>query len=199
MKSFALLLVLAAAAQAGPRVGGTYSIVTDTLDSGGRSAAGGVYTMSATSLGGVVGISQVPAAQEIMNHGYIGQLAVQSSPPPTGYAQWAATNIPAGKDATFAGDWNGDGILNGASYLFGATRITTAGKGRLTAPPAIPADVDVYLDRSTTMSTSTWTAVGSWVNAAAPVFASGVTLVGGEVRDTFASRRAYYRYRIVKR
>ena len=115
------------------------------------------------------------------------------------FATWAAANIPAGQDATFNGDGNRDGILNGVAYVFGTTRLNPTGKGKVLAPLTIPADVDVYLDRSPTLAAATWTPVASWVNAAAPVFASGVTLVSGEIRDTIAVPKAFYRYRVVKR
>ena len=125
---------------------------------------------------------------------------VSAFPLLTGYATWAATNIPGGQDATFPGDWNKDGIPNGVQYVFGTTRLNPTGRGSVFAPPAIPADVDVYLDRSTNLTASPgWAPVASWVNAAAPVFASGVTLVTGEIRDTIAAPRAFYRYRVVKR
>ncbi len=117
----------------------------------------------------------------------------------SGYAAWASANIPAGKDSTFGGDWNVDGIMNGASYVFRTTKVITPGKGRITAPASIPTDVNVYLDRSVSMSTGAWTPVASWVNGAAPVLVSGVTIVSGEVRDTFAVRKVFYRYRVVKR
>ena len=60
--------------------------------------------------------------------------------------------------------------------------------------------MNVYLDRSTNLTASPgWAPVASWVNGAAPVFASGVTLVTGEIRDTLAVPRLFYRYRVVKR
>ncbi len=120
--------------------------------------------------------------------------------PLTSYVAWASFNIPAGQDATFDGDWNHDGILNGVEYVFGTTRFNPTGKAKVPAPPAIPADVDVFLDRSLNLTASPgWAPVASWVNSAAPVFASGVSLAGGEVVDTFAGPIAYYRYRVVLR
>ena len=89
--------------------------------------------------------------------------------------------------------------MNGVDYVFGTTKITTTSQGRITVPPSIPSDVDVYLDRSTTLSTGGWTPVVSWVNGTAPTFASGLSLLVGEVIDTFAGPKSFYRYRIVKR
>ncbi|MBC7980420.1 MAG: FG-GAP repeat protein, partial [Armatimonadetes bacterium] len=116
-------------------------------------------------------------------------------PAATSFVSWAANNIPVGQNAAFDADWNRDGIPNGVAYLFGTTRFNTTGRGRFPAPPAIPADVDLHLERSTTL-VSGWSPVASWVNSAAPTFASGVSIVNGEVRDTFAGPSAYYRYRV---
>lgn len=89
--------------------------------------------------------------------------------PPRLYEIWAAANIPAGRDATFTGDWNGDGIINGVAYVFGNTPVTTSGKGRITAPASIPADVDLYLDF--TGNLATWErGIVRWVNGAPPEF-----------------------------
>jgi hypothetical protein len=118
----------------------------------------------------------------------------------TGYTLWAAANIPAGQDPTFNGDANGDGLPNGVVYVFGSTRLNATVRGRVPVPPSIPADVDVFLDRSLTLAAAPgWAAVAGWVNGADPVFASGVSIVGGEVRDTVAGPSAFYRYRVVKR
>lgn len=60
--------------------------------------------------------------------------------------------------------------------------------------------MNIYLERNADLTaTPGWAAIGSWVNGASPVFVSGVTLAGGEVRETFTGPRAYYRYRAVKR
>ena len=76
---------------------------------------------------------------------------------------------------------------------------TSSARGVFPAPPAIPADVDLYLERSTTLAAAGWTPIVSWVNAAAPTFASDVSLISGEVRDTTTAPRALYRYRVVLR
>jgi hypothetical protein len=117
----------------------------------------------------------------------------------TGFALWAHNNIPAGQDASFAGDWNSDGITNGVDYVFGNARISLTGLGKILAPPGIPSDMDVHLERNPTLALADWTPVASWVNGAAPTFAPGVSLVSGEVRDSFIGPRAFYRYRIVLR
>jgi|GEM_PF-1608321 len=114
---------------------------------------------------------------------------------PTGYAYWASINIPSGQDATFTGDWNGDGFSNGLTYIFGTAITSFTSPGGITAPPSTPADVDLYLERSTTLAAGRWTPIASWVKGDAPTFASGVTLLSGTVRDTFSGPRAYYRYR----
>ena len=128
-------------------------------------------------------------------------ITVTRAPEGAGFADWASTNIPVGQDATFAGDGNADGVLNGVAYVFGNTPLNSTGKGKVPVPPSVPADVDVYLDRSTALAASGWFAVASWVNGIAPVFAGGVSIVGGEVRDTFVppGGKAFYRYRVVKR
>ena len=117
----------------------------------------------------------------------------------TGFALWAFTNIPSGQNTTFTSDANGDGLSNGLTYIFGTAPIRFTSPGRIPAPATIPADVDVYCERTTTFAANGWTPVASWVNGAAPVLASGVTLVSGEVRDSFPGPRASYRYRALQR
>ena len=98
-------------AHAGSRSGGTgataVSIPADTISSGGgRSIAGsGASAVTVTaSMGGVIGtVTAAPATT--VQQGYIPQIL-----PPRLYEIWAAANIPAGRDATFTGDWNGDGL-----------------------------------------------------------------------------------------
>ncbi len=197
------LLLALRPAQAGSRSGGTITIPADTLSSGGgTSTAGsgaGAITVTA-SMGGVIGTVTAASPATSNKQGFIPQILPAPVPPLTGYDLWASTNIPAGRDATFTGDWNGDGIMNGVAYVFGNTGITPTGRGRIAAPPSIPADVNVYLDRNTALSAAPgWAAITSWVNGAAPVFVSGVTLAGGEVYDTFTGPRAYYRYRVTRR
>lgn len=75
MKSRALILLglLTAAAHAGPRTGGIYSVATDIADNGGQPVSSAVYTMDG-SIGTVAGISSVDSPAEIAKAGYIGQL-----------------------------------------------------------------------------------------------------------------------------
>ena len=67
------LLLTAAVAHAGPRTSTSYSILTDTTDSGGRRTTSAAYTHDG-SLGGVSGISTVTVPAETVKSGYIGQL-----------------------------------------------------------------------------------------------------------------------------
>ena len=188
------------AAQAGERNGGgpgatAVKIPADTLSSGGgiSSVGSGASAIRITaSIGGVIGtVTKVSPAVTNMQ-GYIPQIL-------TGFSMWASQNIPAGRDATFAGDWNGDGIPNGIAYVFGNTPVSPTGRGKIPVPPSIPADVDVYLDRS--LDLVGWlTGRVSWVNGGAPTFASiYFSIVGGEVVDTNTSYKAFYRYRVVQR
>jgi hypothetical protein len=120
-----------------------------------------------------------------------------------GYALWAGANIPAGADTSFEGDWDRDGIPNGIAYVFGGTRITAlsaaSGVGRIAAPPSIPADVDLYLERSSDLDS--WQDIVSWVNLAAPAFADpgSTSIVNAEVIDQGNVGRFFYRYRVVRR
>ena len=116
-----------------------------------------------------------------------------------GYAQFANSSVTPGLNTAFSSVANPSRLPNGVVYALGTTPMNPTGKGKFLAPPTIPADVDVYLDRSPTLAAATWTPIASWVNGAAPVFASGVTLVSGEIRDTFAGPKAFYRYRVVQR
>ena len=115
------------------------------------------------------------------------------------YAAWAAANIPSGQNAAFNADWNRDGTPNGVQYVLGSTPFGITGRGKVPAPTTIPTDVNVFLDRSLTLAATSWSPAVSWVNGAAPAFASGVSIVGAEIRDTIAGPRAYYRYRVVQR
>ena len=189
-------------AHAGSRSGGTgataVSIPADTISSGGgRSIAGsGASAVTVTaSMGGVIGtVTAAPATT--VQQGYIPQIL-----PPRLYEIWAAANIPAGRDATFTGDWNGDGISNGIAYVFGNTPVSPTGKGKLPAPPAIPADVNVFLDRTADLNTWALNRV-RWENGAAAAFINGNwTIDAGEVIDAsnVAGGKAFYRYRVVRR
>jgi hypothetical protein len=127
--------------------------------------------------------------------------------PLSGFALWTAQNIPVGRDASFLGDWNADGVSNGISYVFGNTRIiplggNAAGTGRVPAPGAIPPDVDVYLELSAgTQALNAWVPLVSWVGGAPPVFHfPGYTFItNGEVVDTSNAIPFFYRYRIEQR
>lgn len=67
--SFGLLIP----AQAEPRASTSYTVPTDTNDSGGRRATSTSYTHQG-SVGGIVGISSVSAPSETAKHGYLGQV-----------------------------------------------------------------------------------------------------------------------------
>ncbi len=71
MKTIAFLLILAAAAQAGPRTSASYTIATDTADTGGQRTASASYTNDAAA-GRIAGLSTV--ATDTMKSGYVGQL-----------------------------------------------------------------------------------------------------------------------------
>lgn len=190
-------------AHAGSRGGGSgaaaVNIPADTISSGGGQSAGGSGANAVTvtaSMGGIIGTVTAASPATTNKQGFIPQITG-----PTGFALWASLNIPAGRDATFDGDWNGDGIPNGVAYVFGNIPVSMTGRGRIPVPPSIPADVDVYLDR--TIDLGTWAlARVSWVNGAPPVFAGGnISIVGSEVVDALnpPGGKAFYRYRVVKR
>lgn len=190
------------AAHAGSRSGGTgtatFTIPADTVSTGGGSSTGGSGANAVTvtaSMGGIIG-TVIAASPAVTNRqGYIPQTTGLS-----GFDLWASQNIPAGRDATFTGDWNGDGIPNGAAYVFGNTRVSPTGKGRIPVPPSIPGDVEVYLDWSDALGV--WESIASWTSGLPPVFSAGdVSIIGSEVVDTFSPEdgSAFYRYRVVRR
>ena len=190
------------AAEAGSRSGGSGSaaavIPADTLSSGGGASSGGSGVTAVTvtaSMGGVIGTITATSPAITNKQGYIPQITALT------FDLWAAANIPAGRDASFSGDWNGDGIINGISYVFGNTFVSPTGKGKIPVPPFIPADVDIFLDKSPDLAAWNLARV-SWVNGAAPAFVNGnFSIVAGEVVDTFfsSSGKSFYRYRVVKR
>ncbi len=204
------LLLALTTAQAGSRTGGSgataVTIPADTLSSGGgtSSAGSGVGAITVTaSMGGVIGTVTAASPAPSNQQGYIPQIL--PPPGPSGYDLWASTNIPAGGDATFTGDWNGDGVSNAVAYVFGNTRIEPvggqpSGTGKIPAPPAIPADVNVYLELSG-QSLFVWEQIVRWENGNAPVFKypSLTSITGGCVVDTGNGRPFFYRYRITRR
>ena len=69
----ALIATCSAALHAGPRTSASYSILTDSADSGGRRATSANYTNDG-SAGGIAGISTVASPAENSKGGYIAQL-----------------------------------------------------------------------------------------------------------------------------
>ena len=67
------LTAVATALHAGPRTSANYSILTDTIDGGGKRATSTEYTNDG-SVGGIVGIATVAVPAETAKSGYIGQL-----------------------------------------------------------------------------------------------------------------------------
>jgi hypothetical protein len=67
------LALLTAAAQAGPRNSGSYSMPTDSVDLGGKTTASAAYSIDA-SIGGVTGIATAAAPAATAKTGYIAQL-----------------------------------------------------------------------------------------------------------------------------
>lgn len=212
MKTRLILITTAGAclwlpdAQAGERSGGSpgataVKIPADTLSSGGGISRAGFGASAITvtaSMGGIATIAAAPATS--VQQGYIPQIL-----PPRLYDIWASQNIPPGQDATFTGDWNGDGVPNAVAYVFGNTRIEPVGGqppgvSKLPAPPSIPADVNVYLEWSG-YSLSFWERSILWENGNAPVFSyPDLTIItGGYVVGTVNIDRLFYRYRITQR
>lgn len=190
------------AAQAGSRSGGTgataVTIPADTISTGGGQSSAGTGSSAVTvtaSMGGIIGTVTAATPAVTNKQGYIPQIL------PAGFDLWASQNIPSGRDRSFNGDWNGDGIRNGIAYVFGNTPVSPTGKGKIPVPPSIPADVNVYLDRSLTLDSWTLDRV-RWVNGAAPTFANANwTIAAGEVVDSSnpSGGKSFYRYRVVRR
>lgn len=78
--------LLTAIAHAGPRTSGSYSMTTESTDSGGKRATSATYTNDG-SLGGIAGVSTVVAPAETVKAGFVGQLyevtALQLAATPT--------------------------------------------------------------------------------------------------------------------
>ena len=201
------LLLAALPARAGSRTGasGAITIPADTVDGGGGKSTAGTGDSAITvtaSMGGIGGT--VSTGTTANQQGYIPQ--IMPAPGPSGYDLWASQNIPAGKDASFTGDWNGDGVLNAVAYVFGNTRIEPVGgqpvgTGKIPAPPAIPADVNVYLEWTRGSSgLSTWEQIVRWENGNAPVFDPNYTsFTANYVVDVGGPSPFFYRYRITRR
>ena len=195
---------LAAPAFAGSSTGGSgtgsVTIPADTIAQGGgsSSAGSGASAVVITSSVGVIG-GTITAGTVSNQQGYIPQILPPPVPPLTGYALWASQSIPPGRDATFSGDWNGDGILNGIAYVFGSTHLSVTRKGRIPVPPVTPTDVDIFLDKSTDLQD--WNlGRARWLGGAAPTFANNsFSIAGGEVLDSNNPAKAFYRYRVVQR
>lgn len=114
------LLLALSPARAGSRSGGSVTIPADTVSTGGgaSSAGSGATAVAVTaSMGGIIA-TQTAASPAVTNQqGYIPQILSTAL---AGYDLWASQNIPAGRDASFTGDWNAaDGIMNGVAYVFG--------------------------------------------------------------------------------
>ena len=197
--------ILHAGSSSGGTGAGAVVIPADTLSSGGgiSSAGSGASTIVVTaSMGGVIGASTAASPVFTNRQGYIPQILPVSL---SGYDLWAAQNIPAGRDASFTGDWNRDGVSNAVDYVFGTTRIQPVGgqvqgTARIPAPPSIPADVNVFLE-SSELTLGNWQAIVSWVGGAPPVYAfpAFTSLTGGQIVDSGNNSPFFYRYRITRR
>jgi len=66
------LVLLSAAAHAGPRTSANYSIITDTNDSGGQLTTSAAYTNNGSA--GAGGVSTVATPVEFAKSGYVGQI-----------------------------------------------------------------------------------------------------------------------------
>ena len=198
------LLLGTVPASAGSRSGGTVTIPADTVDGGGGKSTVGTGATAVAVTASMGGIGGTVTATAVTNQqGYIPQIL--PPPGPSGYDLWASQNIPAGRDVTFSGDWNGDGVSNAVAYVFGNTRIEpvggqAAGVGKIPAPPAIPVDVNVYLEWSQ-RALSNWVQIVRWENGNAPVFLypTLTSITGGYVVDTNNGIPFFYRYRITRR
>ncbi len=93
-----LLLAFVATVQADLRTSSSYTVPTDTMDSGGQRATSAAYTNDG-SVGGIVGISTVASPAEIAKAGYIGQLyevaALQLAASPTSVDEGGTRQLSA--------------------------------------------------------------------------------------------------------
>lgn len=92
------LALLTATAHAGPRGSTSYSIPTDSIDTGGQRATSAAYTNDG-SLGGITGISTVATPAQTAKAGYLGQLtevtALQLAATPTTVNETATRQLSA--------------------------------------------------------------------------------------------------------
>lgn len=158
------------------------SLKSSTIDAGGGRSVGGSFVLTGT-------VGQADASQALtggrfsLTGGFWG--AAEGSLT-GGYADWAASNIPAGQDASFRGDWNKDGVPNGLEYAFGDAGFSLLDSGVLAAPSE-PVPDDVVLRLVYSADLIKWETHAEWLNGAAPILDPTVTIENGILTDLFRS------------
>jgi hypothetical protein len=123
-------------ATAGTRSSPNYSVITDTVDAGGRKTASANYSNDG-SIGGIGGISTAGAPVETIKHSYIGQLyeltGIALAATPTTVNEGATRQITANAVADDASTINLAGnqvawsVVNGPITSINANGLATAG------------------------------------------------------------------------
>lgn len=170
------------------------AIPTHTADGGGGTSSGGTFTLHGTT-------GQPDAAPTLIGGNFTltgGFWGGTTSSPGTTYANWAATNLPAGANLSFEGDANLDGISNGLVYVFGQDGAELFDRGILTAPPAsLPADIDLALHVSADMTT--WTPVLEITAGTITHLDPSLEIVDGQITHADLGSRNFYQYRVTLR
>jgi len=173
-----------------PTLHAQFAIPTYTIDSGGGTSSGGSFSLTGT-------IGQADASDASSGGAFAvsgGFWAANTNPYSGSYQAWAAANLPAGADHSFDGDADLDGVSNGVAYIFGADGVELIGEGVLTAPPVIlPGDVDLVLESSTDLLA--WDPVLEFTSGIQTMLDPDFSIAGGEITDTSAGVRTFYRYR----
>ena len=184
--ALSLGLVLGASA-----VHGQFAISFHTIDGGGGTSSGGGFTLQGT-IGQPDATGPLTGGPWSLTGGYwAGQGIVV---PPSGYAAWAATNVPPGFDASFGGDFDEDGFPNGLVYVFGPEGIGFLGAGLLSPiPSGLPNDVELFLESSTDLRN--WATLVHYRAGALVWKDPSILLLSTVLTHRTPDSKRFYRYR----
>ena len=171
-----------------------FAITAHTTSGGSGTSSGGSFGLQGTAGQPEASVSHSGGVFD-MAGGFWNSLG---SDPIEAFANWAVANIPSGLDATFGGDFDGDEIPNGLSYVFGPDNAQLLSEYPPTAPPMdVPADVTLFLETNTSPGESGWTEVLRYEGGVQVYIHPNATIADGSVHDDNDDTRRFYRYRVV--